>query len=83
MEAFLADVLKGWTARVSDTVKVETRVVLGPSRSGCIVDEARKGGYGTIVVGRKGFSAVEDFFLGRVSSKILQMSHDMTVWVAH
>jgi nucleotide-binding universal stress UspA family protein len=51
------------------------------TRAGCIIEEARNGGYGTIVVGRRGLSRVEEFFMGRVSNKILQMAKDMAVWV--
>ena len=53
----------------------------GQSRAGTIVDQARRGGYGTIVVGRKGVTRVEEFFMGRVSSKVLQLAKDMAVWV--
>ena len=52
-----------------------------PSRASAIVDEARKGGYGTIVVGRRGLSRWEEFFMGRVSKKILQLANWNAVWV--
>ncbi|MBW1888713.1 MAG: universal stress protein, partial [Deltaproteobacteria bacterium] len=53
------------------------------SRAGAIVKEAKQGGYGTIVVGRRGISNVPDFFMGRVSNKVVHLSSGNTVWVVH
>ncbi len=41
------------------------------SRAGAIVEEANAQDCGTIVVGRNGVSSVQDFFIGRVSNKII------------
>jgi nucleotide-binding universal stress UspA family protein len=62
------------------STKTVTRV---PSRAKAIYEEARHGGYGTIVVGRRGLSRVEDFFIGRVSNKVMQLAKDMAVWVVN
>lgn len=51
------------------------------SRAGSVIQEARDGNYSTIVVGRRGLTVVEEFFLGRVGKKIFQMADDTTVWV--
>ncbi|MCB2185394.1 MAG: universal stress protein [Deltaproteobacteria bacterium] len=51
------------------------------SRAQAIVDRARQGGFGTIVVGRRGLSNVSDFPLGRVSHKVLQLARGLAVWV--
>ena len=65
-----------------DSARVTTKVVTGaPSRAKAIVEEAQAGGYGTIVVGRRGLSRVEEFFMGRVSSKVIQLAKEMAVWV--
>lgn len=62
--------------------QITTRMITGvPSRAGAIVVEALKEGYGTIVVGRRGLSHVEEFSMGRVSSKVIQMAREMAVWV--
>lgn len=53
------------------------------SRSFGLVEEARKGGYGTIVLGRKGVSAVKEFFIGRVGKKVLQLADNMTVCIVN
>ncbi|MFH1156431.1 MAG: universal stress protein [Pseudomonadota bacterium] len=52
-----------------------------PSRSQALIDDAEAHDFGTIVVGRRGISAVEEFFMGRVSKKVLQMADSTTVWI--
>ena len=51
------------------------------SRAAAIVKTATKGGYDTIVVGRRGLTAVGEFQMGRVSRKILQFAYRSTVWI--
>jgi nucleotide-binding universal stress UspA family protein len=53
------------------------------SRAGAIVDEAEQGGYDTIVVGRRGLTRIQEFFMGRVSSKVIQLARSQTVWVVN
>ena len=62
--------------------RISTKIVTGmTSRAKAIIEEAKKGGYGTIVVGRRGHSRVEQFFMGRVSNKVVQLGKKMAVWV--
>jgi len=51
------------------------------SRSEAIVREAETGGFSTIVVGRRGLSKVEAFFMGRVGHKVIYEGKIFTVWV--
>ncbi|MBN1830943.1 MAG: universal stress protein [Deltaproteobacteria bacterium] len=44
-----------------------------------IVDEALKGGFGTVVVGRRGIN--NSFFMGSVSSRVLTNAKDCAVWL--
>ena len=81
MEAFFDEAVRGWKEKGLNGGRIRSRISWGESRAGTIVDQARRGGYGTLVVGRKGVSKVEEFFMGRVSSKILQLAKEMTVWV--
>lgn len=46
-----------------------------------IIEEAEKGGYDTIVVGRRGISHTEEFLMGRVSNKVVHLAKEKTVWV--
>lgn len=61
---------------------IKTRLVtkaLGVART--IMKEAREGGYGSIMIGRRGVSRTERFLFGSVSNKIVQQARDMAVWV--
>lgn len=65
-----------------DGERVATKLVKGvSSRAGAVINEAREGGYGTVVMGRRGLSRIQEFFMGRVSSKVIQMAKGLTVWV--
>jgi nucleotide-binding universal stress UspA family protein len=62
--------------------KVRSKIITGArSRAGALVDEAKAGGYESIVVGRRGMSRVREFFMGRVSNKVIQLSKGLAVWV--
>ena len=51
------------------------------SRAVAIVDVAEQGGFDTIVLGRRGLSRVQQFFAGRVSTKVLQIGRKHHVWI--
>jgi nucleotide-binding universal stress UspA family protein len=62
--------------------RISTKIITGVlSRAGALVHEAENGGYCTIVVGRKGVSKASDFFIGRVSNKVVQLGGEKVVWV--
>ena len=62
--------------------QITTKIITGAhSRAGAILKEAKQGGYGTIVVGRRGLSQGRDFFIGRVSNKLIHMAKNQAVWV--
>ena len=62
--------------------KISEKIITGVySRSDTIVKEAEAGGYGTIVVGRRGLSKVEAFFMGRVGHQVVYGGKKFTVWV--
>lgn len=64
--------------------KITTKIVYGKkSRAAAIMDEANRHGYATIVVGRKGFSNVECFYIGRVSNKVVQLADNHAVWIGN
>jgi nucleotide-binding universal stress UspA family protein len=67
-----------------DAAQISTRIITGAhSRAETIVKEARQGGYGSIVVGRRGLSKVQDFFMGRVSNKVVQLAKREAVWIVN
>lgn len=64
--------------------QVKTKIITGAmSRAGSIVREAEKGDYGTIVVGRRGFSQAPEFIFGPVSNKVIQLAKGHAAWVVN
>ena len=62
--------------------QIKTKIITNVnSRAGAVVEEARQGKYGTIVIGRRGLSKLQEFFMGRVSNKIIQLAKEKVVWV--
>jgi nucleotide-binding universal stress UspA family protein len=51
------------------------------SRAADILGEAKEGGYGTIVLGRRGLSEATEFLMGSVTSKVLSRSKGFAVWI--
>ncbi|MGO9312962.1 MAG: universal stress protein [Syntrophobacteraceae bacterium] len=65
-----------------DTGRIHQKIISGASNAAqAIIDEAEKGGYDTIVVGRRGLSKVGQLIMGRVSNRVIHMAKDRTVWV--
>lgn len=65
-----------------DSQKISEKIISGViSRSDAIVNEAEEGNYSTIVVGRRGLSKVEAFFMGRVGHEVVYGGKNFTVWV--
>jgi len=65
-----------------ESEKISEKVISGVrSRSEAIVKEAQDGGFGTIVVGRRGLSKVEAFFMGRVGHEVVYGGKMFSVWV--
>jgi nucleotide-binding universal stress UspA family protein len=61
---------------------VSTLILKGmTSRSDAIAKKASADGCGTIVVGRRGLTVVEEFIMGRVSRKVLSIADKMAVWI--
>lgn len=54
---------------------------LGTSVAKEILDVLKAGGFGTVVVGRRGVSKAEEFLFGSVSNKIIHSAKNCTVWV--
>jgi len=84
MMSVLKDASRYLERQGADAGRISTKISAGArSRAAAIIEEARQGGYGTIVLGRRGISRVEEFIMGRVSSKVLQLAPKMAVWVVH
>lgn len=46
-----------------------------------ILDVLKAGGFGTVVIGRRGVSKAEEFLFGSVSNRIIHSAKNCTVWV--
>ena len=69
-------------SRGVDPARIQQKIAQGsggPAQA--IVEEAEKGEYDTILVGRRGLSKVEEHTMGRVSHRVIHMAKDRTVWV--
>ncbi|MGV8074615.1 MAG: universal stress protein [Syntrophobacteraceae bacterium] len=65
-----------------DPSQVKQAIVKGVgSRPGAIIEEAQRAGIDTIVVGRRGLSKIQEFFIGRVSKKVVHLAREQTVWI--
>ena len=51
------------------------------SVSELILHEQKSGGYGTVVVGRRGVSKREEFLFGSVSNSVMREAKNCAVWV--
>jgi nucleotide-binding universal stress UspA family protein len=68
---------KGFSPQNADTLLIEGYM----SRSLGLLDTAEKEKWGTIFVGRRGISRVQDFFIGRVGEKLVEMARDQAIWI--
>ncbi|MGC8494241.1 MAG: universal stress protein [Syntrophobacteraceae bacterium] len=50
-------------------------------RAAEILEIAKTGGFDTLVMGRRGISVVREFFMGRVTSKVLNGADNLSVWI--
>jgi nucleotide-binding universal stress UspA family protein len=64
-----------------DKVVVRVEVRNCPSIADCILDDQKKLGCCTIVLGRRGISKKEEFLYGSTSSKVLHSGKNCAVWV--
>ena len=61
---------------------ITTQMITGVrSRAAAIVDEAKKLDVGTIIMGRRGLSRTQDFFMGRVTNKVVYLAREKSVWI--
>lgn len=82
MEAAMTTQKEWMISHGASSSQISTVVLEGyMSRSQALVEKAKKEGYGTLVLGRRGHSAVVEFFIGRVGKKVVEMSTGMAVWI--
>jgi nucleotide-binding universal stress UspA family protein len=61
---------------------ITTQIITGVrSRAATIVGEGKKLDVGTIIMGRRGLSRTQDFFMGRVTNKVVYLAREKSVWI--
>lgn len=65
----------------AETVTERQMCITAASVAQEILRIQKEGGFGTLVVGRRGVSKAEEFLFGSVSSKIVHYAKDCCVWV--
>ncbi len=84
MESYLQECVAGMERRGVNRNRVKTKVIdVSKSRSETILREAVAGNYGTIVLGRRTLSKVDEVIRGRVSGKVIQLAKENAVWLVH
>jgi len=84
MESYFEECIARMERRGIDRNRVKTKVIdQSASRSEAIMGEALAGSYGTVVLGRRALSKIDEVIRGRVSSKVLQLATENAVWVVH
>ena len=62
--------------------RIHTKIITGAeSRAMSLIYFARENQIGTLVMGRRGLSRVEDFLMGRVGHKIVNTVRNRAVWI--
>ena len=82
MQKFLGDAKKVLVAAGFPSKNVDCKVrkkKAGVARD--ILKEAEKGGFDTIVIGRRGLSGIKQFMFGSVSNKVVQLADKTSVIV--
>jgi nucleotide-binding universal stress UspA family protein len=69
------------TSCISPFTDTEPKCSRGTSVAQDILEVLKDGGFGTVVIGRRGVSKAEEFLFGSVSNKIIHSVKDCTVWV--
>lgn len=71
------------SAGLPDEAVLERTVLCSaePSIAQTILDVQQEGGYGTLVVGRRGLTKGEEFLFGSVSTKLVHNARNCAVWV--
>jgi nucleotide-binding universal stress UspA family protein len=62
--------------------QIDCNIISGDQGSAAaIVQRAKQGGYGTIVIGRRGLSNTQTIFMGRISNRVIHLAEEHAVWL--
>jgi nucleotide-binding universal stress UspA family protein len=84
MEPFFREAIEHLSKTRPAGEQIHQKILTGSvSRAEAIFHEAENGDFATIFMGRRGLSRVREFFMGRVSNKVVQLSRKRVVWVVN
>jgi nucleotide-binding universal stress UspA family protein len=82
MKPVFDSTIKSLTAAGVKPENINVKVIKSSgSRAVNLYNEAKSGKYGSIVVGRKGMSDVEEFTMGRIPYKLGQIAKNVALWL--
>ncbi len=83
MEAVFARATKALKGAGVPAEAVRSKLIVTdePGIAQGLLAERGAGGYGTVVVGRRGVTKAEEFLFGSVSNKIIHHAKDCAIWV--
>lgn len=79
IDSFYAHALQKFKNSGLSGDRIETITVKGGNTGKLVLDHADKGGYSTVVIGRRGIEKA--FFMGRVSRYIINRASDRAIWL--
>ena len=63
------------------TERIETKVRIASSVSNAIRDEAERGNYDSVVIGRRGLGTMGNMFFGSISAELIGKCHKVPLWI--
>ncbi|MCL1981007.1 MAG: universal stress protein [Proteobacteria bacterium] len=61
--------------------RIETKVIIAASISNAIRNEAERGNYDSVVIGRRGLGTVGNMFFGSISGELIEKCHKVPLWI--
>jgi len=61
--------------------RIECRVKIATNISGAIREEAERGRYDSVVIGRRGLGTVGNMFFGSTSGELIEKCHTVPLWI--
>jgi nucleotide-binding universal stress UspA family protein len=86
VERDICSMFDSYRKRLEQAGVKETRISIkhklrSQTRAGDILEEASKGNYGALIIGRRGLSTIRELPLGQVATKVLHRAKGAAVWI--
>ena len=66
-----------------DVIEIQTKLAedAHPDVALAIIQEVKEGGYGTVVLGKRGITMLKEFMFGSVASKVVHHIDECAIWI--